>query len=494
MISKIVFEDTLVLYWDRSEKFKKGYRYCVQFGGSIAYTQKTHFTIDGLVARQKIKVAVSLVDEKNNIIKEYEKETIYLPWAKKRLDVSKAPYFAVGDGKTLNTQALQKAFDDCKADEAVYIPQGVFLTGALNMHGDSEVYVEKGGVLQGTANPEDYLPKIRSRYEGWERDCYRSLINIGEIDAYGGYTTKNIIIRGKGAILGGGRPLMESSILRETGRDRVLEAAFDDVDKNGWRSRGRLLNINNTQGVVIHGLELGMGASWNIHMVYCDNVVTADCYIHSENVNNGDGWNPDSSTNCTIFNCDFNTRDDMIAIKSGKNPEGNIVNRPSKNIRVFDCRCTHGHGLAVGSEISGGVDGVFVWDCEMEKSRCGMEIKARSSRGGYVKNVCVYNSSFSILALRSVEFNADGETPAPYPPVLGSFYFEDIVLTGVCLKHNEETWDESAVMVEGFKEPGYEVKNVTLKNICIKNRPTKTQHQINIQFAKGVMIENITSQ
>lgn len=492
MISKIVFDDLIVLYWDRSEKFEKGYRYCIQFGEMIAYTEKTHFTIDNLGDNRKIKIAVFLVDEKNNIIKEYEKETIYLPRAKKRLDISKAPYFAVGDGKTLNTQAIQKAFDDCKANEVVYIPEGIFLTGALNMHSDSELYVEKNGVLQGSENPEEYLPKIRSRFEGWERDCYRSLINIGEMNAYSACTTKNIIIRGKGAILGGGRPLMVNSILRETGRERVLDGAYDEIDRNGWRSRGRLLNICNTQGVVIHGLELGMGASWNIHMVYCDNVVTADCYIHSENVNNGDGWNPDSSTNCTIFNCDFNTRDDMIAIKSGKNPEGNVINRPSQNIRVFDCRCTHGHGLALGSELSGGIDGVFVWDCEMEKSRCGMEIKARSSRGGYVKNVCVHNSSFSILAIRAVEYNMEGEQSASYPPVLENFRFENIVLTGVCLKHNEETWDESAIMLEGFKEHHYELKNVVLKDIRIKNRPTEIKHTINIQFTRGIVMENIT--
>ena len=113
MISKIVLEDAVVLYWDRSNKFQKGYRYCVQFDGTIAYTEKTHFTIDNLGSNQKIKIVISLVDEKNNVVKEYEKETIYLPSMKRRIDVSKAPYFAVGDGKTLNTKAIQKAFDDC---------------------------------------------------------------------------------------------------------------------------------------------------------------------------------------------------------------------------------------------------------------------------------------------------------------------------------------------------------------------------------------------
>lgn len=490
MVNKIVLEDTVVLYWDRVKDFAEGCKYCIRYGEKNAYTTKTHYTIEGLANEKRLKITVSMVNEHNQVIKEFESETVYLPPAKRKLDVTKPPYNAVGDGKTLNTKALQRALDDCAPNQMVYIPQGTFLTGALNMHGDTELYLAEKAVLQGTDDPNDYLPKIKSRFEGVECLCYRSLINMGELDRYGGYNCRNVIIRGKGGILGAGRVLMENIIKKETGRDFVNELDVDQIEREARRTRGRLINISNTQNVVIYGIEAGMAPAWNIHMIYSDNVVTAGCYIHSEDVNNGDGWDPDSSMNCTIFDCDFKTRDDMVAIKSGKNPEGNVINRPSRNIRVFDCRCTMGHGLAIGSEMSGGVENVQVWDCQMEDSRCGFEIKGAKERGGYVKNVSVYNSSFSILAIRSVTYNCDGMS-AEQPPIFEDYHFENITLTGVCRKHTGETWDEAVIITEGFDVSGYELKNVTIKNVRIKRREYNPKQVMKIAYVSGVKVENI---
>ena len=491
MVNKIVFEDTVVLYWDRDKDFIEGCQYCISYAKKIVYTKKTHYTIEGLANEKSLKITVSIVNENNEVIKEYESETVYLPAAKEKLDISKHPYNAVGDGKTLNTAALQRALDDCEPNQMVYIPQGTFLTGALNIHSDTELYLAEKAILQGTDDPKDYLPKIKSRFEGLECLCYRSLINMGELDRYDGYNCRNVIIRGKGAILGGGRALMENIIKKETGRDFINEFDIDETEQNARRTRGRLINISNTQNVVIHGIEAGMAPAWNIHMIYSDNVVTAGCYIHSEEVNNGDGWDPDSSTNCTLFDCDFNTRDDMVAIKSGKNPEGNVINRPSCNIRVFDCRCTMGHGLAIGSEMSGGVENVQVWDCQMEDSRCGFEIKGANERGGYVKDVSVYNSSFSILAIRSVRYNCDGIAAAK-PPVFEDYHFENITLTGVCKKHTGETWDEAVIIMEGFDANAHKLKNVTLKNVTIKHRENNPKQVMQIACLAGVNMENIT--
>ena len=57
-------------------------------------------------------------------------------------------------------------------------------------------------------------------------------------------------------------------------------------------------------------------------MIYCDDIVTDHCTLRSGGIWNGDGWDPDSSTNCTLFATEFETEDDSVAIKSGKNPEG----------------------------------------------------------------------------------------------------------------------------------------------------------------------------
>lgn len=489
MINKIVLEDKIILFWDRAKEFLKGYKYCVHYNRDIVYTDKTHFTIEELAPNSCVEIAVYLVDAQRRIVKEYEKEKIYLTSPKRKIDVTQAPYFAVGDGKTINTEKIQRALSDCKKGEVVYIPKGIYLTGALDMHSDTQLYIEENAVLQGTEKPEDYLPKIKSRFEGIEGMCYRSLINMGKLDSSDGYNCKNVVIGGKGAILGGGRALMENIIKLETGRDYICQDVIDATEREARRTRGRLINVSNSQNVVIYGLEIGMAPAWNIHMIYSDNVVTAGCFIHSEGINNGDGWDPDSSTNCTIFNCDFHTRDDMVAIKSGKNPEGNVINRPSQNIRVFDCRSTMGHGIAMGSEMSGGISDVYIWDCDIETSRCGLEIKGTKKRGGYIKNVFVNNCKTPLIAIREVEYNDDGQS-APVAPTFENYRFEDVSVSGIYTLHTGETRNCPPIIVNGF-ENGDKVKNVVFKNVNIKRAKEKASQTLEICYVADVSFENV---
>jgi len=124
MIKKILLENCIILYWDRDPNFDKGYKYCICYNKNEFYTKKTHYTLEVPKGTQCVEISVSLVDEKNNVCKQYEEEKVFLQPSKKKIDVTKSPYFAVGDGKTLNSSALQLAFDNCKADEIVYIPNG----------------------------------------------------------------------------------------------------------------------------------------------------------------------------------------------------------------------------------------------------------------------------------------------------------------------------------------------------------------------------------
>ena len=89
-------------------------------------------------------------------------------------------------------------------------------------------------------------------------------------------------------------------------------------------------------------------------MIYSDNVTTNGVTFNTSGYRNGDGWDPDSSTNCTIYGCNFQYGRRRVAIKSGKNPEGNAIARPSENIKIISCTSGGGLGLAVGSEMSGG--------------------------------------------------------------------------------------------------------------------------------------------
>jgi polygalacturonase len=312
---------------------------------------------------------------------------------------------------------------------------------------------------------------------------------MGELDRNGGYNCRNIIIRGKGAVLGGGRVLMENIIKQETGRDFISDVAIDQIEREARRTRGRLINISNTQNVVIYGIEAGLGPAWNIHMIYSDNVVTAGCYIHSEDVNNGDGWDPDSSTNCTIFASEFFTGDDAVAIKSGKNPEGNVIAKPSEHIRVFDCISHFGHGLTIGSEMSGGINDIRIWNCDMTNSFYGVEIKGTKKRGGYVKGVHVSYCTLARVLMHSVGYNDDG-IGAPTVPVFSDCTFEELTLTAKQYGKDEKHVPCEAIYLAGFDVPGHAIKNVKFKNVTVDGGESIRQ-TIYMQCCDGVTIENI---
>ncbi len=495
------------IFWDMPLDATKDSIYHINLNGSeIATIAKTHYSLSDL--HPDTGYTVEIFIEKENAassnhsdvgLQSLGKISFTTSSVKKQIDVTKAPFFAVGDGKTMNTDALQAALDACDKDSYVYIPAGVFLTGALNVHSDSEIYLAEGALLQGTDNPMDYLPKIKSRFEGYEMECYRSLLNLGELDHNAGYNCSNVIIHGKGSIMGGGAPLAKAIARIEGERLKDYIASLGDKIKDyekpetiASRFRGRLINMSNCQNIWMHGLTLGFGPAWNIHFIYSDNIVTDHCIIKSEGVWNGDGWDPDSSTNSTLYACDFYTEDDSVAIKSGKNPEGNIINRPTKHIRVFDSICRFGHGLCIGSEMSGGVEDVRLWDCDMGPTWSGIEIKATKKRGGYVRNILVRDITASHVQIHSVGYNDDGEG-SPVPPLLSDCRFVRMHLLGRFLDNNagkNEWHDCPSILLCGFDEPGYEIKNVDFKDIEMEE-PAEGYEDIHTEFCTNITFDNM---
>ena len=288
-----------------------------------------------------------------------------------------------------------------------------------------------------------------------------------------GINCVNVVIRGKGTIASGGKALADKIVAdeRERLKDYLAEhadlvASCDSEDTIPGRVRPRLINISNSQNVWISGLTLRDGASWNVHMIYSDNIVTDHCVFQSQGVWNGDGWDPDSSTNCTLFGCDFQTGDDAVAIKSGKNPEGNVIARPSAHIYVFDCHSTFGHGICIGSEMSGGVEDVQIWDCDLTNAFSGIEIKATAKRGGYVRGVTVRDCKAPRVMIHGVPYNDDGEA-ADTVPVLEHFTFAGLTLTGRALNSRQEWKDVAPVELVGFEGPDHALRDVNFDGLTI---------------------------
>lgn len=484
VLHSLVKESEITLWWEKTADAPEKYRILVD--GRLAETvDKTHVTIKNLDPDTEYRVLVEPLNAEAKI---------RTGRRKRRLNVTAPPYGAKGDKRTMNTAALQRAIDDCGSGDVVWLPAGVYLTGALRLHSDMELYLEEGAVLQGTDRIEDYLPRIPSRFEGIEQECYSSLLNLGHLDHTKGADCENVLIHGQGTIASGGRVLAQRIIEDERERLKDYLAALGDKVKEcendntiPGRVRPRLINMSNCKNVRLSGLTLSNGASWNIHMIYCEGITTDHCTFRSENVWNGDGWDPDSSVNCTLFASRFYTGDDAVAIKSGKNPEGNRIMRPCRHIRVFDCSSAFGHGICMGSEMSGGIEDVKIWDCDLQSSLCGIEIKGTQKRGGYVRDIHVQDCRAPRIMIHAVGYNDDG-IGAQQPPVFENCTFERIYLTGQCLDHDNVLKDCSAIDLEGFEEPGHAVNNIRFKDVELTGRALQN---IVLGCCSGISIENL---
>ena len=486
-LNPLVTEDSISIWWEKPEAMEGEYR-CYIDGKETGRTERTHFTYIGLAP----DTAYTMEIRAEGIAGTVTARTLR---KKRRLDVSLPPYNAIGDGRTMNTEALQRAFDDCTETDAVYIPCGVFLTGALRMHSHSELYIDEGGVIQGSAESKDYLPRIPSRFEGIEMECYSSVVNIGHMDHSASPDTEDIIIRGKGTIASGGRLLAERIIAEETERLRdylsenaALVGECEKKETIPGRVRPRLVNISNARNVRISGLTLRDGASWNIHMIYSEDITVDHCTFRSEKVWNGDGWDPDSSERCTLFATEFYTGDDSVAIKSGKNPEGNMIARPTRSIRVFDCLSHSGHGIMIGSEISGGIEDVSFWDNDISSSSNGFEIKGTWKRGGYVRDIRIRDSSSPCVTIHSVPYNNDG-VPAPDKPYFSNMSFENLDLSGIRTDNITGEMSQCPIIdIEGFDSGDHAVRGISFSGIRI---PDGSKGEMRICNAVDVSIGGI---
>ena len=497
-LEKIIFEDEIALYWDKQWELKETAKYRILVNTvSVGMTDKTHFVLKKLTPESGYHVVIERLDEADGVVEILFDEFLKTSKARRRIDVTKAPYNAVGDGKTLNTAALQKAIDDCKTGETVYIPQGTFLSGALKLHSDMELYVEEGALLQGTAAVKDYLPKIKSRFEGLNWNCYAALLNMGELDENNyGFTCENVVIRGGGKIYGGGKALMDAVIEEEKillkdflEKNAEYVQSCDNPNVIPARARPRLINISNCRNVIIANMDMGHGAAWNVHFVYSKDIVTYGCKISSKGVWNGDGWNPDSSENCTIFDTTFDSHDDAIAIKSGRNPEGNVIKRPTRNVRVFDCRGTR--GVSIGSELSGGIENVYMWDCVLNAGG-GFFLKTMEKRGGYVHNVKVKDCQLGMIHITTrYGCNKDGE-PAGTLTDVKDLYFENVESFGWTTNYATFAFfDVSALIVIGFDDPERRFRNVTFKNVRLRQSQDRNCETVQIRNVENLTLENV---
>ena len=323
-----------------------------------------------------------------------------------------------------NQKAINKAIDTCSkaGGGRVVVPEGTFNTGAITLKSKVNLHIEKGAVLQFAFQPELY-PIVPTRWEGL--DCYNLQPCIYA------YKQNDIAITGEGTIDGGGE---NSTWWKWCGKDhygwkpgevgqnmgaraRLLKYAEDGVDMKERRFtakdglRPQLINTYDCDGVLIENVTLLRSPFWVIHPLLCKNVTVRGVHINNDGPN-GDGCDPESCDGVLIENCFFNTGDDCIAVKSGRNNDGRLWNKPSENIIIRNCEMQNGHGgVVIGSEITGGCRNLFAENCKMDSPDLDrvVRIKTNTCRGGIIENIYARNIEVGQCGESVLKINLDYE-------------------------------------------------------------------------------------
>ena len=296
-------------------------------------------------------------------------------------------YGAAGDAKALDTAAINRAIEACSAagGGTVYLPPGNYLTGTVLLKSHVTLDVDAGATLSGSDNPADY-PLLVDPW-GVEGQVLSPLIY-----AEG---ARNITLTGRGTIDGRGQPWWKRQWLAHP--KRGMPGAVTDEEKAEAKKvehgRPRAVRFVNCKDVVIEQLNFTNSPFWTISPLFCEFVrvdgVTIQNPVPSPNT---DGINPESCRNVQILNCRIDVGDDCVTLKSGMNEAGRRVGRPNENITIANCVMMRGHGgVAIGSEMSGGVRNVTVANCVFQGTDIGLRVKSQRGRGGVVENFTASN-------------------------------------------------------------------------------------------------------
>jgi polygalacturonase len=382
---------------------------------------------------------------------------------------------AVGDGKTLNTKAIQSTIDKCakSGGGTVVVPPGIFVTGSIFLKQGVNLYVEKGGVLKGSSDTNDY-PWINTRIAGFEMKWPAALVNADGVT--------NLQLTGEGTIDGSGERWWH-----EYWTARAAEK--NDIDPHFKIGRPRLVHIIRSKNILVKDLLMKDSAFWNLQLTYCDGIEVNHLTVRAPaGAASSDGIDIDSSRNVLITGCDIICDDDAICLKAGRDADGLRVNRPTENVEVRDCHVGHAGGLVVfGSETSGGIRHVRVHDCRADNGCSDLvRFKTRMGRGGVVEDV-VYENIQAEGVRQVLSFNMDAfsttwvpeEFRAPAPVELGTPIFRDITVRNFKVKNCA-----SAGHVIGLADSP--IKNLKLENLEISSDKGFTMRNI-----RGLVCDNV---
>ncbi len=400
---------------------------------------------------------------------------------------------AKGDGSTDCSRAFANAIGQCSraGGGRVVVPRGLFITGPITLRSNTELYLSDSAVIRFSTDPSQYLPPVFTRWEGVECMNYSPLIYAFE--------SENIAITGRGTLDGGGS---DTSWWPWKGRE---EFGWKEGMPNQLQARGKLFKMGETgvpvkerifgegsclrpnfiqpykcRNILIEDVKIINSPMWEIHPVLSENIIIRNVTIDSRGPNN-DGCDPECSRDVLIENCSFNTGDDCIAIKSGRNNDGRRVNVPSENIVIRNCRFADGHGgVTIGSEISGGARNIFAENCRFESPILynALRLKSNAVRGGVIENLFLRNMNVVLVdkAAFEVDLQYEEGEKGNYLPTIRNIAIDSMFV------------DKCAMPLNLVGYAGDHLRNIRITNSDFR----QALHESVIRFTDSLQVVNST--
>lgn len=351
---------------------------------------------------------------------------------------------AVGDGKTINTSAIQKAIDTCsKAKGKIVFPSGEYVTGTIFMKSDVHIELEEGAILYGSTNLEDY-PFIDIQFPTHaKRYAHHALIFAEGIENFG--------FSGRGRVDGnGGHPSF--NLLRES-------------DEN--MHRPYMVQFINCKNVRMEGIEMWNPALWLHHYLRCENVFLRGLNVNSHAAANNDGMDIDDCKNVVVSDCIFFTEDDTLCFKS-------TTEYGTENVTVTNCVIkTNCNAIKFGTDSQSGFKRVSISNVVINEPGntketyfgtvhgiCGIAIEAVD--GGDIEHL-----NFSNISIHNVDtpfyikIGDRHRKPTPESPDPDVAHCKDITFSNITAKG----FSEFSSSIMGI--PGKPVENVVFNNIIL---------------------------
>ncbi|MGH3166137.1 MAG: glycoside hydrolase family 28 protein [Trebonia sp.] len=390
---------------------------------------------------------------------------------------------AKGDGTTLDTEAFARAIAACGRSGGghVIVPSGAaFLTGAIHLLSNVDLHVEKDATILFSTDPNDFLPVVFTRWQGIELMNYSPFVYS--------YGQRNVAVTGQGTLNGQADNSNWWSWKNLENNDfDLLEQMADDNVPVSQRVFGaghflppQMIQPFLTDTVLLSGVTVINSPFWHLNPNLCTNV-TIDGLSISSSGPNTDGCDPESCDGVVVQNVTYNTGDDCMAIKAGRDADGRRVNVPCQNVVVQNCNFADGHGgITIGSEMTGGVRNVYARDLTMNSAnlQAGHRIKSNTLRGGFVLNTNVYRVTAGTIGGPLLLITADyDDQTGDFPPDIN-----DITLSDWTVDTCEGLW---SIVGASASDP---VNTATLENITVGTSTVANS----AQYISNLAVENVT--